>query len=128
MADRGHPLKFKDAEELSAKIDDYFKHREEMKKPPTITGLALWLDCNIKTLQRYNDCEDETEEKYALSLPIKKAYAKCFDYVYEGILTSKFPTGYIFAGKNFGMSDSVKVDQTNTSKVIIVDMIGNIDD
>jgi len=125
--DIGRPLKFKDAKALQSTIDNYFKTRDELNKPYTITGLALALDCNIKTLQRYNECEDK--DKICLfSIPIKRAYAKCFDYCYEGMLTARNPAGFIFAAKNYGMTDAQTIDHTVTNKTITVQMVGDIDD
>lgn len=74
----GRPLKFKSAEELKEKIDKYFKSiKTQMRddsgeliydangepvlyyiKPPTLAGLALYLDCDTKTLRNYDEKEE----------------------------------------------------------------------
>lgn len=52
----GRPLKFKSVEELQKKIDAYFE--DENNKPYTITDLAVWLDCDRKTLINYEEKEE----------------------------------------------------------------------
>ena len=106
------PNKWTDAAKLSSDIDAYFSHCEATDDIPRITGLALWLDCEIETLKSYT-------EKDEFSAPIKRAYNKCFDKVYQGMLTSRNPAGYIFAAKNYGMTDTVQIDMTSTNITII---------
>lgn len=75
----GRPLKFKSPEELEEKIQAYFRSiqtqaRDEQGellydidnkpiyiyyKPPTLASLALFLDCDTKTLRNYENKTDE---------------------------------------------------------------------
>jgi hypothetical protein len=70
----GRPLKFKTVEELQQKIDAYFAWCDERKRivitksgdrveepfprPHTISGLAVWLDCDRKTIVNYGHQEE----------------------------------------------------------------------
>lgn len=62
----GRPLKFQSVEELEGKIEAYFAKDGEK---PTITGLALALDCDIDTIKAYSEREEFVR-------PIKKAYLR----------------------------------------------------
>lgn len=74
----GRPLKFQSPEELEEKINAYFKSiqtqaREDGEllydangepiyiffKPPTLASLALFLDCDTKTIHNYSNDEDK---------------------------------------------------------------------
>lgn len=75
----GRPLKFQSVEELSEKIDNYFKSVKTQAraddgeflydqngepiyiyyKAPTLAGLALFLDCDTSTLKNYSKDEDK---------------------------------------------------------------------
>jgi len=107
----GRPMKFTDVVELQALIDAYFKGREEMNKPFTITGLALALDTTRETLMDY-------EKKGEFSDTIKKAKARCENYVEEYLFEGKNQTGAIFALKNYGWKDKSEYDHTSAGKPI----------
>ena len=49
----GRPLLFKTVKELEDKINAYFEDKNN--KPYTITDLAVWLDCDRKTLTNYEE-------------------------------------------------------------------------
>lgn len=77
MGKVGRPLKFKSNKELQEKVDAYFKWADDNNHPYTITGLALYLDCDRQqiinaekrpeffyTIQRARDrIQAENEEK-----------------------------------------------------------------
>jgi hypothetical protein len=96
----GRPHKFQDPKELEAKIEEYFAKAGEK---PTITGLALHLDCEIETIKDYS-------EKDEFSAPIKRAYLRVQNG-YENRMYETGPTGAIFALKNFGWKDKTEVEQ-----------------
>lgn len=91
----GRPLKFKTAEELQKKIDEYFA--ETLKEEWTWTGLALHLDTSRETLREYKE-----RPEYVDSL--KKALLKV-ENGYELDLKKHGRTGTIFALKNFDWKD-----------------------
>jgi hypothetical protein len=90
----GRPLKFKSAKELQGKIDDYFKSchndRDELIRPYTITGLALFLDTTRQTLLEY-----ETKHVEYIDT-IKRAKLKIENFAEESLFTSKQTAGVIF--------------------------------
>ena len=96
----GRPLKFNSPEELQEKIDKYFEICDETGRPYTVTGLAVALDTNRETLRSYGEKEEYSDT-------IKKAKAKCEQYLEEGMLTGKLnATASIFSAKNnYGWKD-----------------------
>ena len=111
MDQGGRPLKFKNAEELEKKINKYFAETPEEEW--TITGLAIALDCDRKTIQNY-------KEKDEFFHTIKNAYLKV-EYSYEKSLRKNGRTGDIFALKNFGWVDRQEID-ANVNGEIVVDI------
>lgn len=109
----GRPLKFKSVEELEKKIDAYFKDKNNI--PYTVTDLAVWLDCDRRTLTNY-------EEKDEFFPTIKKAKTKIEASIEKGALMGVYnPTFSIFNMKNnFGWQDKHEVDTTNSNKVQII--------
>lgn len=102
----GRPRIYSNVNELNAKCDEYFdslKDESENSKPPTVAGLTLFLGFGHKS--SLYDYRDNTEFSY----PIKRALLKIEKYHEEG-LSSKSPTGHIFALKNRGWSDTQNVD------------------
>lgn len=118
----GRPLKFKSVKELQEKIDAYFE--DENNKPYTITDLAVWLDCDRKTLINY-------EEKEEFFHTIKKAKTKIEASIEKGALLGVFnPTFSIFNMKNnFGWQDKQEIDTTFSNRIeIINDLPGDVDE
>ena len=99
----GRPLKFETVEILQEKIDTFFKQCDDNKEPYTITGLALALDTNRKTLIRY-------EDRDVFSHTVKKAKLKCENYVEKLLLSGNNAAGSIFALKNYDWSDKSEVE------------------
>lgn len=97
----GRPPIFDSADKMQDAIDDYFDNYQ----PVTITGLALHL--GFESRQSFYDYEEKPEFSYT----IKRARARMEAY-YENYLTSKNPTGAIFALKNFGWKDKTEVEQS----------------
>lgn len=109
----GRPLLFKNVKELEEKIDSYFK--DEDNKPYTITDLAVWLDCDRKTLTNYG----ERDEFFPT---IKRAKTKIEAGIEKGALLGLYnPTFSIFNMKNnFGWQDKQEIDTSSTNRVQIV--------
>lgn len=89
----GQPPKFKTVEELDKKIQAYFAECEEKEKPYTISGLALALDVDRKTIVNYSNKEQ-------FFPTIKKARAKCENYAEEQLFVGRNTAGIIFNLKN----------------------------
>ena len=89
----GCPLKFKTVKELEDKIEAYFKDCEVNEKPYTISGLALSLGVDRRTIVNYS----HNEEFFPT---IKKARAKCENYAEEQLFIGKNTAGVIFNLKN----------------------------
>ena len=113
----GRPRKYKNVEELQYLIDEYFSKCDEMGRPYTITGLALYLDMDRKALLRYEkDYED------AFCHTIKRAKERVQEFVECCLFKKGIAQGVIFNLKNnFGWEEKQSVDATVKDKVVIVD-------
>ena len=95
----GRPPKYNTVEEMQEKIDDYFKQCDYSDRPYTITGLALALDMDRRTLLNYG----EKEEFFPT---IKKAMLRVENYLEERLIRDTSCTGIIFNLKNnYGWKD-----------------------
>ena len=118
----GRPLLFKTVKELEKKIDAYFD--EEKNRPYTITGLAVWLDCDRKTLTNY-------EEKDKFFPTIKRAKTRIEAEIEKGALLGFYNVTFsIFNMKNnFGWQDKQEIDTTKTNRIeIINDLPSDVDE
>ena len=101
----GRPLLFKTVKELEDKINAYFEDKNN--KPYTITDLAVWLDCDRKTLTNY-------EERDKFFPTIKRAKTKIEANIEKGALLGLYnQTFYIFNMKNKIESIVTKSDITD---------------
>lgn len=120
----GRPPFFRSAKEIETKVDEYFeslivKEKDEdtgemvesYTKPPTITGLALFL--GFVSRQSFYEYKEKPEFTYT----IKRARLRV-EQVYEQHLFSKTPAGAIFALKNLGWSDKQEIDHTSGGEKI----------
>lgn len=98
----GRPLKFDNIEELEDKINQYFKTTPDEEL--TITGLALALDCDRRTLLNY-----ENRDEF---FPTIKKAKTIVENSYERALRKNGRTGDIFALKNFGWQDKQEIDSS----------------
>ena len=95
----GRPLKYKTAEELQTKIDDYFKQCDTNNEPYTVTGLGLALDMSRQDLINYGNKEEFFDT-------IKKAKARVENYLEKRLIKDSSTTGIIFNLKNnYGWKD-----------------------
>lgn len=114
MKDKGgRPKLFNSVDELQEKIDEYFESddahliQDEVRYPaPTMSGLALYLGIDRKSL--YNYSQDD-----AFFPTIKKAKLRVESFL-EKRLYGNNVTGVIFSLKNnFDWKDKTEVNQTN---------------
>jgi hypothetical protein len=101
----GQPPKYKNADELIEKLNEYFESYLPDNEPvlgfkPTTVGLALYL--GFADRRSIYDYRDRSEE---YSYIIKKALS-LIEMKYEQMLESKTYAGAIFALKNMGWTDS----------------------
>ncbi len=102
--ERGRPMKFNSPQEIEKLADEYFKMCDEKGKPYTITGLALALDTDRRTLLNY-------EEKDDFFPTIKKIKQKVENYAEEKLFNGSNTAGVIFNLKNnYGWVDKQEVD------------------
>jgi DNA-packaging protein gp3 len=137
MSEVGRPLKFSSIEELERLIEDYFDSCYEdlieydsegaiksstrvLKRPYTITGLALALDTSRRTLLDYEARNDE------FSHTIKKAKLRCENFAEEQLFTSRNTAGVIFNMKNnYGWVDKQDIDQ-KTEQTFSIKLPGDL--
>ena len=119
---RGPKLKFNDPEALQKKIDEFFKHCDEVGKPYTISGLALWLDCGRDTLIEYESGENGASKELANTL--QKAKLRILNYAEDSLWTCKRTAGVIFNLKNnWGWKDKQEVEQTISTNKNLADFM-----
>lgn len=107
--DGGRPLKFPDAIAFDKMIDNFFDDCEVNNKKPTIERLAVYMGCFDQTLMDY-------ENRVEYSASVKKARARCLDWLISDGLNAKNPAMHIFLAKNnYGYKDKSEVDVNNTS-------------
>lgn len=116
--DGGRPLAFNSVEELQEKIDEYFESDDAhtvytnesgtTRVPtPTMSGLALYLDVDRKTLVNYS-----RKEEYFHT--VKKARARVEQFL-EKKLYGNNVTGTIFSLKNnFDWADKQQLDHQSS--------------
>lgn len=113
----GRPRKYKNVEELQLLIDEYFLTYDQMHRPYTITGLALFLDMDRQSLLRY---EKEYEDEFCYT--IKRAKERVQEFVECCLFKKGIAPGVIFNLKNnFGWEEKQNIDATVKDKVVIVD-------
>ena len=113
----GRPLAFNSTEELEIKVEEFFKsddahiinykdNVEEKIYAPTMSGLALFLDVDRKTITNYSNKEE-------FFPTIRKARARIESHL-EKKLYGNNVTGLIFNLKNnFDWKDKSEVANTN---------------
>lgn len=108
----GRPRKFKSAEELQARIDEYFDDCQKRGAPYTISGLVNWTDIERQTLLNYSKEEEFFDT-------IKKAKEKIVQMQEEMLMSGKGnAAGIIFSMKNnYGWKDAHQIDADVNSKV-----------
>ena len=116
-------LKYKTEKELQKGIDAYFKMCDEKEKPYTMSGLALSLGIDRRTLVNYAD-------KDLFFSQIKEAKSRVQAQLEENALSGKGNATFtIFNLKNnYGWVDKQEVDNTTTNKITIVNSLPKDDE
>jgi len=118
----GRPMAFGSVDELEEACADYFETMRKQKRPTTMSGLAVHLGVDRRTLIRYGEHPD-------FCRTIKRARAQIEADMEEGALTGQInPTVFIFSAKNNfgytndgGVADSPPPAQvTNNTQVNVV--------
>ena len=120
----GRPRKYTNVEELQDLIDEYFKMCDDNHRPYTITGLALYLDMDRKSLLRY---EKEYDDEFCHT--IKKAKERVQEFVECCLFKKGITAGVIFNLKNnFGWQDKQEVDTNSVNRVTIINDLPSDED
>lgn len=107
----GRPPKYKAKEEMQKKIDEYFKKCDMMNEPYTVTGLAMALDMDRKSLINY-------QEKDEFFHTIKNAKMKVEEYLERRLIKDSSVTGIIFNLKNnYDWRDKQEIEHSGAIKL-----------
>jgi hypothetical protein len=107
----GRPLKFPTKEDLEEKIAEFWAYVELKKVRPTMTRLALFLDCDRKTITNYA----HTDEFFPT---IKRVRGEIEADKHEALFDRAVPTaGVIFDLTNNGQDWQNKQFQDNTQRI-----------
>lgn len=111
-------LKYKTQAQLKKGIDAYFKNCDATNKPYTMSGLALALGLDRKTLVNYS-------ERDLFSTQIKEAKDRVQAQLEENALSGKGNATFtIFNLKNnYGWKDNIEVDNNAQGKITIVNSL-----
>lgn len=103
---KGRPKKYTKVEKMQQKIDKYFEKCDKKGEPYTITGLALALDLDRKSINNY--------AKDSEFFPtIKKAKLRVENCLEKYLIMGSSATGTIFNLKNnFGWSDKQQIEHS----------------
>ena len=115
-------LKYKDEKQLEKAIDEYFKNCDEKEKPYTITGLALALGIDRRTLVNYGN----KESYFPL---IKNARTRIEQQLEESLYRLGNNSGVIFNLKNnYGWIDKQEQEVVTTGRYNIINDLPKGDD
>lgn len=111
-------LKYKNIKDLQKGIDKYFQECDEKEKPYTMSGLALSLGIDRKTLINYG-------ERDSYSTLIKKAKQKVECQLEENALMGKSNSTFtIFNLKNnYGWKDNMELEAKAQGKITIINSL-----
>lgn len=116
LTNSGKPPIYSSPEDMELKINDFFDslidEKQEYKKRPTITGLALYLGFDSRST--FYEYKKNIEYSYML-----KRASLVIEMSYEEMLLSKTCTGSIFALKNMGWKDSQEIEVKEDEKLPI---------
>lgn len=103
----GRPLIFKSAEELDAKIEEFYEYCEERELPLTFERLSVFLNVDRKTIWNY-------EQKDEFFPCIKRVRERILaDLMEKGLTGGINNTFGIFCLKNYGYTDKQEIESKN---------------
>lgn len=106
----GRPLKFNNCLDLQCMCELYFEHCEERDEHPTISGAALWLGVDRKTINNYAERDE--------FFPTIKKLKTYIEANLEQCLFGGNVAGVIFNLKNnFDWKDKQEIDMNATHKL-----------
>ena len=108
----GRPRAFKSVEDIEAKIQLYKEYLKTESKPPTIAGLAYFLNVDRGTIYNYS----KTDEFFNT---IKK-YRDWVIMNMEEFGVTKGHSGIIFLMKNYGYTDRQEISLSEDKKPELV--------
>lgn len=123
----GRPRKYETAEELEDAVFNYFKqfdevdNLEDLRKKPTVAGLALHL--GFASRQSIYDYAEKGEFSYV----IKRALLALEDF-HEGALSGNNVTGHVFWLKNHGWADKKELDGSFDVTQLVIEAIDDATD
>jgi len=100
----GRPKRWNSREALNKDIASYWEYCNENNKPPTIAGLAYYLNCDRQTI--YNYAKDD--EFFDIIKRARNYIMMCLEE--EAIINGK--AGTIFVMKQYGYTDKQELDTT----------------
>jgi len=107
----GRPPKYNTKEEMQEKIDKYFAECDKERDPYTVTGLAIALDIDRRTLLNYS-------EKDEFFPTIKKAKLRVENYLEKRLIKDSSTTGIIFNLKNnYDWKDKQEIEHSGKLKL-----------
>lgn len=101
----GRPLKFKSADDLQKKVDEFFLLVKKGEESPSVIALAVHLDVDKKTLINYQNPPDpdspniETLNKFKVIIDRAKEKVECL-FTQEAYRGNIPPNIFIFTAKN----------------------------
>jgi hypothetical protein len=111
----GRPPLWKSPRQLEAKIEKYRKKCDEESKPFTMSGLAVALGCDRKTLVNYSN-----KDEFLPTIKRARTYAEA--WLESMLLSGKPPIGAIFVAKNnFGWKDKSEIEVEQ--KFMMIDIL-----
>jgi hypothetical protein len=109
----GRPLKFDDPVKLEMAIDSYFEDQIAQGRPFTLTGLALALDVDRRTLYNYS-------QKDKFFPAISRGRQMCEQYAAEHLFTGRNTRGAEFTlNVNHGWTPESKVNQSGEVAFVV---------
>ena len=108
----GRPKKWATPEALQQDINKYWKYCETEQRPPTIAGLAYYVNVDRHTIYNYKN-DDEFFHT------IKKARERIMMYMEESAAMGVGGAGNIFLMKNYGYKDKHEVEANVKSNEFI---------
>ena len=107
----GRPRIFNSVEEIDSRIAEYKKYLKKEDKPPTIAGLAYYLQIDRQTLYNY-----EKQDEYFGTI---KRYREWVMMNLEEAAIVRGNGGTVFVMKNYGYTDKQEIEHSEQTVTIV---------